>query len=285
MKQLESSEEIRVMLCKDNIELKRTGRGIRGRASRTGKISSMRMPSDIAGRDYKKNSKPISFNIEDMLTILRDTPTIKDLLMNRVVEERSHYEDVISNVLEGIDGIMSNVMEKVLGTIGNMVEVVNSQAGRIEQLEADLGRLRSNSSKLNQERARVLAFELEQISMGLNDEVCAAKLVEIVKPTASKKSKRPYNRNLAESGRSSRRDRTLGPITKVELYELAEGLESRGIEITSLNIRKYGTPIQAKLYGKSAYWKGLSDFLAHFQLWKMESSKNPSEAPRDDSSL
>ena len=268
MNRVESPEEIARMLQQDNIELKRTGRGIHGRASRTGRISSMRMPSDIAGKEYKKSSKAISFNVEDILQMLKDTPTIRDMMMERIGEEHKHYEDAIGKVLEGVDGVVSKVMEQVVGTIGSMVELVNSQATRIDQLERDLDKLRSNNSKISQERARLLALELEQISKGF-EEVSSAQETTNVMP-------------LKNATVKPRRPRTSGKITKEELYEMAKGLESRGLEVNLAIVRVHAVPIQSKLYGPSKYWNGITDFVSQFTVWKEQPLQTPPTPTSDD---
>lgn len=144
-------EDLEKLFNEDVKEKKTAARGVRNRASRTGKISKVNLPSDFLGSEYKRSTKPVSFSVDDVLYILQETPTLKELLMQRLDAEYQNYALAISRTIDAVARIQERALEAVLVRI----DAIQSDLRYLEKENERLAKLlKVTPQKRNEARTR-----------------------------------------------------------------------------------------------------------------------------------
>lgn len=169
-----TTDDIEKLLSQEQRDQKRTGSGIRGRASRTGRVSSMRMPSDLLSkkdkRDYRKAGKVVAYNMYEKMDVVTkddflrfDPAKQKDCLVKWREKHsdrqiREHFDFTIHGFYKLLDSFglekkgkpepksTGKVKEKVVGDKGKVSDaehehtlpLVNSELVGVEQSVNDV---------------------------------------------------------------------------------------------------------------------------------------------------
>lgn len=128
-------DEIATLLEQDTKEKSRTAQGAKHRATRTGKVGKMRMPADFLGKEYSRSSKPVSFSVEDMLYTLQETPTIKQLLLERLETEYQNYKLAIERTMDAVFKVTEQALLAVQEQINSLQRELLQQKNLIQDLE------------------------------------------------------------------------------------------------------------------------------------------------------
>lgn len=157
-------DETRQVFFEDLAEKKSTARGARHRASRTGKLGKVNLPADFLGAAYTKSSRALSFSVDDVLYMLQETPTLKELLMQRLDAEYEHYKLAIERTLDAVARIQETALSAVLNRIQVLEEEILTLKNKKLTAERPLS-LRAGRKSLNEIRNYVfprIAVILEQ---------------------------------------------------------------------------------------------------------------------------
>ena len=95
-------EDISKLFLEDTREKKLVAQGARYRASRTGKIGTMKMPSDFAGKEYKKSSPLVTYKIEDIINTINKAPLLKKIIFERMDADYKHFRESLDEILDSV---------------------------------------------------------------------------------------------------------------------------------------------------------------------------------------
>lgn len=128
-------DEITTLLEQDVRDKSRTAQGAKHRATRTGKVGKIRMPADFLGKEYSRSSKPVSFSVEEMLYTLQETPTLKQLLLERMEAEYQNYKLAIERTIEAVYKITEQSLITVQEQFTAMQRELVQQKNLVQELE------------------------------------------------------------------------------------------------------------------------------------------------------
>jgi len=128
-------DEISGLFEQDRREKARAAQGAKHRASRTGKVGKLRMPADFLGKEYSKSSRPVSFTVEELLQMLQDTPTIKQLLLERLETEYQNYKLAIQQTVDTVYKITELALYSVQDELAEIRQEVREMKSCLHSLE------------------------------------------------------------------------------------------------------------------------------------------------------
>ncbi|MEW6663102.1 MAG: hypothetical protein ACOY9Y_03270 [Bacillota bacterium] len=129
-------DEITSLFEQDRREKAKAAQGAKHRASRTGKVGKLRMPADFLGKDYSKSSRPVSFTVEELLRMLQDTPTIKQLLLERLEAEYQNYKLAIQQTVDTVYKITELALYSVQEELQELRQEVQDMKSRLHSLQS-----------------------------------------------------------------------------------------------------------------------------------------------------
>ncbi len=117
-------ENIEKMFTQDSKEKKNIAHGAKHMASRTGRIGSLKMPSDYAGKDYKKSSETVSYKVDEIIQMLSQTPYLKKLILEKLDHDYEHFRSAIEKTADEIVNINNQMLNIILEELNNVKEEV-----------------------------------------------------------------------------------------------------------------------------------------------------------------
>jgi hypothetical protein len=130
-------DEITSLFEQDRREKTKAAQGAKHRASRTGKVGKLRMPADFLGKDYSKSSRPVSFTVEELLRMLQDTPTIKQLLLERLEMEYQNYKLAIQQTVDSVYKITELALYSIQDELAEIRQEMDDIKSRLQHLKRE----------------------------------------------------------------------------------------------------------------------------------------------------
>ncbi|MEW6621570.1 MAG: hypothetical protein AB1420_00310 [Bacillota bacterium] len=152
-------EDIKKIFDEDSREKKMAAHGAKYRASRTGKIGAMKMPSDFAGKEYKKSSPLLSYKIEDIINMINNGSLLKKLIMERIDTDYEYFRSILEQTIDAI----FETNEKVI-TI--MLSELDSLRKKVEDLNTDNN---NNNNLYNRAMKNSQVFQVNENTLEISN--------------------------------------------------------------------------------------------------------------------
>ncbi|MDK2986032.1 MAG: hypothetical protein PWQ96_1675 [Clostridia bacterium] len=125
------NENIEKIFTQDSKDKKQIAYGAKHMASRTGRIGSIKMPSDFAGKEYKKNSEIISYKIDEIIEMISQTPFLKSLILEKMDLDYQHFRSALETTIDNIFNINHQVLQAMLTELDNVKKEIQDTKSNI----------------------------------------------------------------------------------------------------------------------------------------------------------
>lgn len=271
----DSTEDVEKMFNQDSKEKKRIGNNVKYRATRLGRVGKMLMPSDLSkDHKYARNSRTLSYSVEDILSMLQETSTLKELLMERLDAEYEHYRLAIDRTLSAVGtivekpmGAVNKAMIELLGVMNDMNTELNDTRQQLAQLQAELDELRDSAmwQGAGLDNKEVIK-EDEGVTSKEKDNFVTypstSTVVEVKKTTTTTTTTEEVEKVTFGYGEAS-------SLTDEQVYQLVyDSLDSKSVPLTIQSFTDYLPAMNSMLYRTDRRWQGVVDFRNSYATWK-----------------
>jgi len=238
-------EDVQKLFYEDMQEKRASASGARHKKGKQGRVGRMVTPSDLSGPEYRQASETLSYNLNDLVGLLGQSPALKEVLLSRLDEEYRHYRLAIERTVQAVNDLVGASVHRVAGEIAELRQQVAS-------LQAAVGQGARQPGRRAMGAIRVVEGGAIPPAAGGN----TAETVATCRPV----KRRP------EAGRTRRiRWGNTPEEIKSTSFQVLQRLEQDGGRITVGVIRSQAPSMMRWLYGEKAVFSGLKGLLEEYQ--------------------